>query len=134
MGRLNRGMLGGGLALIVAATGCRSPRSDVPPGPPIAKESTLPEPVGFGSDPHANNLPPINQAGFGTNQGSATNPFNTPGAGTPPGTFGGNPSRMAMPSRPNLSTAPAQAPAAGASQPPSMSNIPDEGNMPPINP
>ena len=136
MGRINRMFLGCGLGLLLAASGCRSPRSDVPPGPPIAKETLPPAQVGFGSDPHPNNLPPINPAVTGMNQGRGmgANPYNTPGAGVPPGTFGvgAPPSQMTMPSRPNM--APAPAPAAGPSAPASMNNLPDEDGMPAINP
>lgn len=148
--KLNRArvLLGCGLGLIVATSGCRTPRSEVPPGPPIMKEPTTSAssgmgpgtaPVGFGSDPHPGLLPP-NQ-GVGRNQGMASNPYNTPGAGTPAGTFGGpagGPPQVNYPPRPNMappsdfdpSARPASATTPGAAPSPSSSPAPAAASAP----
>src|SRR5947209_2962880 len=51
MDRLNRLVMGGGLGLILAASGCRTPKSEVPLGRPIANDPGANPPVSFSSDP-----------------------------------------------------------------------------------
>ncbi|HEV3168270.1 MAG TPA: hypothetical protein VGZ22_29975 [Isosphaeraceae bacterium] len=51
MDRLDRSLLAFGLGVILAASGCRSPRSDVPPGREYMKDGRQVPAVGFSSDP-----------------------------------------------------------------------------------
>jgi hypothetical protein len=54
MDRLNRTMAGCGLMLALAAAGgCKSTRSEVPPGRPYTNDGRQVPPIGFSSDPHA---------------------------------------------------------------------------------
>jgi hypothetical protein len=102
MDRLSRTtlrMIGLALAIVPAAAGCRSMRSDVPPGRPFASDGKTPQALNFGSSPNPSTAPlapPIS---------------GTPGApnsyGTPPP--GGNPYGSAPMGSP---MAPASAPAA----------------------
>ena len=51
----NRKVAGCGLALtlaLAASAGCRTPRSEVPPGPVFSNNGQAPNPVGFGSQPN----------------------------------------------------------------------------------
>ncbi len=105
MERLNRAAMGCAIALIVATTGCRTPRSEVPPGPSMMPKDppTATAGVEFGSDPHQSTSPPGN-LGMPNSvpNGSRVNPYNNPGAGTPPGTFGGTavPGQVSVPPKP----------------------------------
>src|SRR5207248_3121229 len=76
MDRLNRSLIACGLGLILAASGCRSPRSDVPPGRQYMKDGREVAPLGLSSDPRQpqssgfpNGSPgavPGTSSGFGT--------------------------------------------------------------------
>jgi hypothetical protein len=58
MDRLRRVLTGGTLVMmlgtVVAASGCRSLRNEVPPGKPYSTTGGTPPSVGFNSDPHPN--------------------------------------------------------------------------------
>jgi hypothetical protein len=69
-----------GLGLVCAAGGCRSPRSEVPPGRAYTNDGRQVPPIGFGSDPH-----PAQGGGFtagtpGTVPGRGGNAFAGPGS------------------------------------------------------
>ncbi len=135
MDRLNRLVLGGGLGLLLAASGCRTPRSEVPAGPPLVKDPTAATtPVGFGSDPAQTAMPPsmgqpnmANGLGVAPSSpnfdGSSTNYLNggVPGGAQPPAGMNsidpataGN--QMVTPPRPSLAPAVEPSPAASASE------------------
>jgi hypothetical protein len=60
MDRLNRTMAGCGLMLMLAAAGgCRSTRSEVPPGRPYTSDGRQVPPVGFSTEPHPTTGPGI---------------------------------------------------------------------------
>jgi len=131
MERLNRAAMGCAFALIVATSGCRTPRSDVPPGPSMMPKdpNASAEGVAFGSDPHPSTIPPGNLGIPNSVQnGSGFNPYNSPGAGTPPGTFGGSPGQVAAPSRPFSG----QAPAPSTAPAPAVASDP-VAELPPLN-
>lgn len=54
MDRLNRSMtlMACGCGLLLAATGCRSTRPEVPPGRPYSRDGRQQAPIGFSTDPH----------------------------------------------------------------------------------
>src|SRR5579883_2690294 len=124
MDRLNRTLAGCcGLFVLLAATGCKSMRSSVPPGRPYSADGRQAPAVGFSNEPH-----PMagNAIGMGSNTGGAAgSQFGTPmpgmpnyGAPTnnafgPPITapLGPNPAGPLNPTTPN----PLAAPAGGAS-------------------
>ena len=76
MDRLKLTLAGCGLAVLLAGTGCRNLRSEVPPGRAYGSEAgqTQTPPVGFSSDPH----PALNPAGAAPAPGMPGMP------GTPP--------------------------------------------------
>jgi hypothetical protein len=98
--RLNRALAAGALALVltVSVTGCRSTRSEVPPGRGYAPGTGQTPPLSFSNQPSnnaLNGLPPAvgtgepGSARFGTPAPSA-NPYGAPTANAygPPGTSG----------------------------------------------
>jgi hypothetical protein len=99
MDRLNRTMAGCSLMLLLAAAGgCRSTRSEVPPGRPYTSDGRQVPPVGFSAEPHPM-TGPGNAGGPGAPQFGTPSPASsaTMGAPTsnqygPPGTStGGGP-------------------------------------------
>jgi hypothetical protein len=84
MDRLSRILAGGSLALILgvvgSVSGCRSMRSEVPPGKPYTTNGGTPPTVGFSSDPRSN---PAASAGQWSNGTTAT-----PGNSVPDGGMG----------------------------------------------
>jgi len=114
MDRLKTRVLGGGLGLILAATGCRSPKSEVPLGRAAVKDASAMPPVQFSSEPAQSQAPPSMGTGSGTVSGLGSPPtVNIPGvpsavpnAGPAPSlsmpSTGAVNSRMQMPSRPNF--------------------------------
>jgi hypothetical protein len=87
MDRLKLTLAGCGLAVLVAAPGCRNLRSEVPAGRPYTSDGRQMPSVGFSSDPH----PPIGGAvasapgavGMGTaEQPGMTGQFGTPAPGS----------------------------------------------------
>jgi hypothetical protein len=93
MDRHNRVLVGGCVALffgfVVAGSGCRSMRNDVPPGKPYSTTGGSPPPIGFNSDPHPNTAVGGGMYGGGITPGSAapTGAGGMPQLGTPaPGT------------------------------------------------
>jgi hypothetical protein len=84
MDRLVRILAGGGLAgalaLVVCVSGCRSMRSEVPPGKPYPTHGGTPPTVGFSSDPRANPSASAGQWSPGTSM--------TPGNSVPDGGTG----------------------------------------------
>jgi hypothetical protein len=52
MDRLKLTLTGCGLAVLLAASGCRNLRSEVPPGRPFSSDANQAPTVGFSSDPH----------------------------------------------------------------------------------
>jgi hypothetical protein len=84
------------LSTVVLSSGCRSTRSEVPPGKPYARTGDEPPAVGFSSQPHpanAGGMPgPINIGPGGMNEGRVAGTGNSsqPTFGTPtPGSKGG---------------------------------------------
>ena len=81
MDRRRRGMIGksvlAGVGVLALASGCRSMKSEVPPGKPYSTTPGTPPPVGFGSDSHPDTGMSAGLYGpNGLNPGTAT-----PGAG-----------------------------------------------------
>jgi hypothetical protein len=100
MDRLTRTLAGCGLVTLLAVTGCRSTRSEVPPGPPYTKDGKQVPPIGFNSDPHPLNggaaglgpggMPAAGNVQYGM-PGTASGPnFGIPSGNAygPPGTAG----------------------------------------------
>jgi hypothetical protein len=129
MDRLKLSMAGCGLAALLAVTGCRSMRNEVPPGRPYSAEAQQPPAVGFSSDPHP-------QIGVGASalpggpQGP-TGQFGTPGMaggpayGAPTNNLYGPPGTSTVGSRtahndPLAATPPTNPPADSTSMPPGM--------------
>jgi hypothetical protein len=104
------------LATVALAAGCRSTRSEVPPGKPYARTGEAPPTVGFSSQPHPGALgmpgsTNIGPGGMADDPLAATQPqYGTPTPGSrgvtlptgnrygPPGTSGLDPSAGAGPS------------------------------------
>lgn len=76
MDRLKLSVAGCGLAALLAATGCRSMRNEVPPGRPYSAETQPSPAVGFSSDPHP-------QIGVGASALPGGPPGSTGQLGTP---------------------------------------------------
>ena len=74
MDRQTRRLAGFGLMFVLATSGCRSTRSEVPPGRQYSGDGRQVPPVGFSSDPH-----PAGANGMGSVPG---------GPGTMPGQYG----------------------------------------------
>lgn len=125
MDRLTRTLTGCSLAIVLSATGCRSTRPEVPPGPAYSNDGRELPKGGFGSDPHpaiGAPIQPYAQPGlpgttgqFGTPAPGTTSQFGAPTGNTygPPGSSplgmapignaapGGNePSSMPQPTAP----------------------------------
>src|SRR4051794_6033897 len=77
----------GGLGLILAASGCRSPRAEVPPGRQYMNDGRQVPPVGFSSTPHSPasaGLPgDPTMPGNGTSTPYSTPPSSMSGYGAP---------------------------------------------------
>jgi hypothetical protein len=77
MDRLSRVLAVASMALVsgavLTASGCRSMRSEVPPGKPYSTTGGQPPTVGFSSDPHPNTGVAPGMYGGGLNRG-ATSP------------------------------------------------------------
>jgi hypothetical protein len=77
MDRLNHAMAGCGLMLVLAAAGgCKSTRSEVPPGRPYTNDGKQVPPIGFSSEPHAMTGPGI----VGGSGAPGAPQFGTPGS------------------------------------------------------
>ena len=73
---------GTGLGLILAASGCKTPRSEVPPGRPYLNDGRQAPPVGFSSEPPPATFPSSSpDATMGGATGSTPNPFGSTSAG-----------------------------------------------------
>jgi hypothetical protein len=122
MDRLNRALAGASLALaltvVTSASGCRSMRSEVPPGRPFTPDGQQTPPIGFSSTPGTpalSGLPTSPGTGAPGSAGQlgtpapGANPYGAPTGNTfgPPGTSG-------------LATSPSAGAASGAGLPPSM--------------
>jgi hypothetical protein len=79
MDRLNRSLTGCGLALLLAAGGCRSTQPEVPPGRPYTSDGKQVPPVAFSSDPHPLNVPGINAGVPGAGAAPGSPQLGTPG-------------------------------------------------------
>ena len=93
MDRLNRTMTGCGLLLLLATTGgCRSTRSEVPPGRPYTSDGRQVPPINFSNDPHPTtgpglvNAPGAPQFGTPSSANSANMGAPTGNQYGPPGT------------------------------------------------
>jgi hypothetical protein len=83
MDRLKLTLAGCGLSLVLAAPGCRSTRSEVPPHRPYSSDGKqMPPTIGFSSDPH-----PLT-GGAAMNPGASGMP-GSPQFGTPPPSVAG---------------------------------------------
>ncbi len=84
MDRLRRILAGGMLAMtlgtVMAASGCRTPQNEVPPGPKYATPGEPSSSVGFNSQPHTYNGIGANTYGNATMPGQPGQP-GMPGAG-----------------------------------------------------
>jgi hypothetical protein len=105
MDRLKRVLAGGALAMtfgtVVAASGCRSTRNEVPPGPKYSNTGDASSSLGFNSAPHQYN-------GLGANS-----PYANPSVPGQPGTTG-SPAVLGG-GAPGSATDPALPPSMGAS-------------------
>jgi hypothetical protein len=128
MDRLPRSVIACGLGLLLAATGCRSTRVEVPPGRPFTKDGQQRPAIEFSSGGHpvsaaasANFTPNGNLGGsnMAAGIGSSTvrpegaNFGAPPGAYGPPGTAGMAQPGTSDPSTSRASTAPMAMPPAG---------------------
>jgi hypothetical protein len=161
MDRLPRPFVACGLGLLLAASGCRATRTEVPPGRPFAGDGQQRKAIEFSSDGHpvsaAGNFMPNNLGGSniasgigssgGRPDGSALG--GPPGAYGPPGTSGlpqpgtadpatsrasGAPAEMPPPGLPPLETPPAGAPTApnlNVTQPRELEPMPNQVIIPP---
>src|SRR6476661_8377296 len=86
MDRLRRVLTGGTLVMVlgtmVAASGCRSMRNEVPPGKPYSTTGGTPPGLGFNSDPHPNAA--VGGGLYGNS--AAPGQSGLPGQGATPGT------------------------------------------------
>ncbi len=125
MDRQTRRLAGCGLMFVLAASGCRSTRSEVPPGRQYAGDGRQVPSVGFSSDPH-----PTGANGLGSMPG---------GPGTMPGQYGTPPPatpNYGMPTG-NAYGPPGQAPAGPGTAAPLFSEpttAPPPVGAPPANP
>jgi hypothetical protein len=116
MDRLNRTLAACGLMLLLAAGGCRSTHSEVPPGRPYSGDGRqVPPSIGFSSDPHPMTGPsaltagtpgtpqlgtpgPASSANYGAPTVNTYGPPGTAGAQMPPGVgltgVGGEPTSL----------------------------------------
>ena len=114
MDRLKTLALGGGLGLILAATGCRTPKSEVPTGRTTVKDAATMPPVQFSSEPSQQVAPPsMSPAGTGPSGLGSPPTTVVPGVPMTPSSAGQAPSltlppqgamnsRLATPPRPNF--------------------------------
>jgi hypothetical protein len=88
MDRHNRVLVSGSLAVLlgflIAGSGCRSMRNDVPPGKPYSTTGGSPPPLGFNSDPHPNTSMGGGMYGGGLTPGSSSPSGGPAGAGGVP--------------------------------------------------
>jgi hypothetical protein len=92
MDRLNRTLAGCGLALLLAAGGCRSTHPEVPPGRPYTSDGRqAPPSIGFSSDPHPMTGPGIVSGTPGAPQLGTPGPASTANYGTPTNNMYGPP-------------------------------------------
>ena len=146
MDRLPRPFVMVGLGLLLATTGCRSTRSEVPPGRPFAKDGQQRPAIEFSSGGHpvsaaasanfsANpNLGGTNMAagiGSSTPRPDAADFGAPPGAYGPPGTAGMGRPGTSDPATSRASTAPAAMPPSGM---PPLESPPGPGDGSPIAP
>jgi len=114
MDRLTRVLTGGTLVMalvtVVAATGCRSMRNEVPPRRPYSTTGATPPPLGFNQEPRPNS-----SVGAGL--------YNSPTPGQP-GAAGG-PAQGTMPGLPGLDPT---SPSAGSGPPQFGTPAPSSGN------
>ena len=129
MDRLPRPFVACGLGLLLAAAGCRSTRSEVPPGRPFAKDGQQRKAIEFSSEGHpvsasaSNNFMPSNLGGSNLASGIGSGgsrpdgaAFSGPqGAYGPPGTAGMAPPGPGLsdPATARASGSPAEMPPAG---------------------
>ncbi len=131
MDRLNRSFVACGLGLMLAATGCRTTKPEVPPGRPFAKDGQQRKAIEFSSDGHPlngaatanfmpNNLGGSNMAsgiGAGGSRPDASAFGAPPGAYGPPGTAGMGQPGTIDPATSRASDAPAEMPPASLPAP-----------------
>ena len=110
MDRLNRSLACCGLVLILAASGCRTPRPEVPPGHAFANDGAQAPPVRLSSEP-----PPA--IGPGAASPSLANPYG-------PSIYGSNPASTPAAPPTDPMTAPTSAPTIPDSLP-HMPSIPN---------
>jgi len=112
MDRLRRVLTGGTLVMllgtIVAASGCRSMRNEVPPGKPYSTTGGTPPTLGFNQDPHPNSALGGGLYGNSTTPGQPAMPGQGagPGMGMGPGPdassgLGSSPAQLGTPA-PNM--------------------------------
>lgn len=148
MDRLPRTFVTLGLGLLLAGSGCRATRNEVPPGRPYAKDGQQRKAIEFSSDGHpltgaatANFTPGgANAGGLAAGIGSSTSRPDGSAYGGAPGAYGGpGTSGLAQPGSFDPSTTPASGGSLGtpptgvpplAMPPPGASPAPDMGSSP----
>jgi hypothetical protein len=121
MDRLNQRLLACcGLSVILAAAGCRSTRSEVPPGRQYTNDGRQIPTIGFSSDPHAPQSPTFAGNVPGTGPGAMSGALGgpTPNAsafGVPTNHAYGPPETASIPSSPGSLTSPSFGSIGGAS-------------------
>jgi hypothetical protein len=113
MDRLNRTLAGCGLALLLAAGGCRSTQPEVPPGRPYTSDGRqAPPSIGFSSDPHPMAGPGMASGMPGAPQLGTPGPASTANYGTPTNNMYGPPATGtgvgALPPAVGLTSAPGE--------------------------
>ncbi len=134
MDRLTRPFVACGLGLLLATTGCKSTRNEVPPGRPFAKDGQQRKAIEFSSNGHpisaaaTANFMPNNLGGSNLASGIGSSGSRPDGAafGGPPGAYGApGTSGMAQPGTGDPSTSRASG---GSLEMPPPPGLPPAGN------